>query len=139
MDIMKLPEEIIKLLNNSAVSVTMTTVNSEGELHAAPVTVMPSTDGEKILFGQIWAVKTPSNLEWMLSSEKDPIMVIQFVQYVSHRALEGYSLRLKILQKITSGPLFDEDKEILFRRFGKTPEAIWEFSPIEYKNHGFKH
>ena len=134
---MKLPEKIIKILNNAAVSTTMTTINSTGEMHAAPVTVMPSNDGEKILFGQIWAVTTPKNLEWMMHVNKNAIIVVQFVQYVSHRALEGYSIHLKILQKISSGPLFDEYKEILFRRFGKVPVVIWELAPIDYKDHSF--
>ena len=136
---MNLPQKIIDVLRNAAVSTTMTTVSEDGTLYSSPVTVVPSSDGSKLIFGVVWARQTPKNLEWMMRSNLETIIVAQFVQYMAKSAIEGYSIRLQVEKKLIDGAQFDEYKELFFRRFGKTPREIWVLDPVKYRDHSFKH
>lgn len=136
---MILPQKIIDVLRNAAVSTTITTVAEDGTLYSSPVTVVPSTDGSKLIFGVVWARQTPKNLEWMMQNDLESVIVAQFVQYMAKSAIEGYSIRLKVDKRLSDGAQFDEYKELFFRRFGKDPREIWVLEPVSYKDHSFKH
>ena len=132
---MKLPENVTKLFKNPAALRTLTTIGEDGNLHSAPLTIVPTQNGDKLVFAQGTAEKTPSNMHYMKEKGIEGVVVIQFAQYVSRTHMEGYSINVKIHQRITDGPLFEEYKEIIQKQYPITPKAIWELIPSKYKDH----
>jgi hypothetical protein len=115
----------------------MTTIGEDSTLHSAPLTILASSNGEKLVFAQATAEKTPNNMEYMKEKGIEGVVVIQFAQYVSRTHMEGYSINVKIQQKLTEGPLFEQYKETIQRQYPMTPLAIWELTPTGYKDHSF--
>ena len=113
----------------------MTTIGEEGDLHAAPLTILATQDGAKLIFAQATAEKTPLNMRYMKEKEIEGVVVIQFAQYVSRTHMEGYSINVKIQQKLTQGPLFEEYSELIQQQYPMNPQAIWELIPTGYKDH----
>jgi len=132
-----LDSKVIRLFENPAALKTLTTLGEDGSLHAAPLTMLATPDGSKIIFSEVTARKTPENLEWMKDKNREAIVVVQFAQYVSKTAMEGYSINVKVGDRITEGSKFYEYREMIFRHFAKDPTAIWELIPTRYRDHSF--
>ena len=134
---MPLNNKVVRLFENPAALKTLTTLSKDGSLHAAPLTMLATPDGNKIIFSEVTARKTPENLEWMKKENREAIVVVQFAQYVSKTSMEGYSINVKVGNRITEGTKFEEYREMIFRHFAKTPTAIWELIPTRYRDHSF--
>jgi len=128
-----LPKEIVDLFNNPVARKTLSTIDENNTVHAAPfASLNASSDGFMLTLTQLWADETPRRLKYMKEAGKEA--VVQFVD-VEKNIRIGYSIRCKVGDALTSGPIYDKISEITQQRFGMKPKAVWTFYPVSYKIH----
>ncbi|NWG09142.1 MAG: hypothetical protein HXX80_02320 [Nitrososphaerales archaeon] len=113
---MPLPKEIVDLFNNPVARKTLSTVDENNTVHAAPfASLNASSDGSMLTLTQLWADETPRRLKYMKEAGKEA--VVQFVD-VDKNIRIGYSVRCKVGDALTSGPIYDKISEILNKGSG---------------------
>jgi len=132
---MPLPEEVIALFNDPAARKTLSTLDEENTIHAAPFgSLCASPDGSMLMFTQGSAEETPRRLRHMKGAGKIAVVVVQLIDREKN-LIKGYSVRCKVGDALTSGPLYDRACEETMKRFGVKARALWTLHPVSYKIH----
>jgi hypothetical protein len=132
---MPLPTDVIRLFANPAAAKVITTVDGEGNVHAAPFGSLGATpDGSMLFFSQIGAEETPKLLASMKQAGKLASVVIQFTD-TQKGTREGYSIACKVGETFTSGPMYDRVSDRIMKIGLSKPRAVWTLIPVRYKIH----
>lgn len=123
------------MFNDPLTRKTISTINENNELHAAPTgSLMCTPDGSNLFFSEGSAVETPKNLKYMKETGKIAVVVFQKV-VPEEKIMWGYSVRCKVGDRLTSGQLYDKAAERSIKLFGTRPKSVWMLIPISYKVH----
>lgn len=131
---MPLPIEVVRVFTNPAATKVIATIDSEGNIHAAPFGgIFPTPDGSMLILSQSGAEETPKNLAYMKQAEKMAMVVVQLVD-IEKRIMEGYSICCKVGNTLTSGSIYDNVAAQMMK-LGVPTKAVWTFIPVSYKTH----
>jgi hypothetical protein len=117
--IMKMPNEVVSLLNDQEATKVLTTVSSEGVPHTVVVgsTMAPAAD--LIRAAEILMKTTSKNLK------DNPTVAVLAV-----KGKESYQVVAKVTGHQTAGPLFETAKAEL-EKLGLPCRGVWLFEPLE--------
>lgn len=135
---MQLSQNVVKMFNNPASSKTISTVDAEGNVYAAPFgSVRATPDGSQLLFAYLTATETPKRIDYMKKAGKMPVVVVQHVDF-EKISFEGYCVWCEIGDTITSGPLVERVKAQMPKPVvEKFPiKAVVTLRPVKYKIQG---
>ena len=135
---MQLSQNVISTFNNPASSKTVSTVDAQGNVYAAPFgSVRTTPDGSQLVFAYLTATETPKRIEYMKKAGKMPVVVVQHVDF-KKQSFAGYCVWCKIGEKITSGPLVERVKAQMPKPVAeKFPiKAVVTLQPVKYKIQG---
>jgi hypothetical protein len=135
---MSLSRNVVELFNNPASAKTVSTVDAQGNVYAAPFgSVRATPDGSQLLFTYLAATETPKRIEYMKKAGKMPVIVVQHTDQ-EKGSFEGYCVWCKIGDIVTSGPLFEKVKAQLPKPIVDAfpPKAVVTLRPVKYKIQG---
>ena len=134
---MSLSRNVVELFNNPASAKTVSTVDAQGNVYAAPFgSVRATPDGSQLLFTYLAATETPKR-SFIAPSEAVSLIVVQHTDQ-EKGSFEGYCVWCKIGDIVTSGPLFEKVKAQLPKPIVDAfpPKAVVTLRPVKYKIQG---
>lgn len=115
----KLPENVARLIRHPSTSKAMATVSPEGEPHMIVCGSLILADDDTIVLGEVYMHRAA---EYLLHS--------RFAEFLVWSGKDGYSIKTKVTGRYTEGPLFDKLSDML-DRMGMTCVAVWTFDALE--------
>ncbi len=119
---MKIPKEIMELLNDQEATKVLTSVSIEGIPHTIVVGSTMAPQEDLICAAEIMMHNTAQNLE-----------AYPNVTVLAVKGMESYQVKAKVKGCQTEGPLFDNVKAEL-KKLGLPCRGVWLFEPIEAYN-----
>jgi hypothetical protein len=122
----KIPDEVVKAINNEKNPKILATVGPDGAPHAIQAGSIRAPSNEMMVVGAILMKKTGKNLQAMKRSNTTASFLV----------LDGrnsYEVRCKVGDFVTSGPMFDAMFEKI-KQIGLTLQGVWTFTPVEVYN-----
>ena len=120
-DMVALPEEVMKALNDPASVKVLATKTPEGVVHAIPLGSLAALDPSTIIFGVVFMKQTHNNMEKMKKKGESPAVLV-----VNGR--NAYQVHAMIKDFKTSGPVLDMMNEKVKAR-GITVTGVWFMEP----------
>lgn len=122
----KIPDEVVKAINNEKNPKILATVGADGAPHAIQAGSIRAPSNEMMIVGAILMKKTGKNLEAMKRDNK-------MASFLVLDGMKSYEVRCRVGDFVTSGPLFDTMSEKM-KQVGLTVQGVWTFSPVEVFN-----
>lgn len=122
----KIPDEVVKAINNEKNPKILATVGADGAPHAIQAGSIRAPSNEMMIVGAILMKKTGKNLEAMKRDNK-------MASFLVLDGMKSYEVRCRVGDFVTSGPLFDTMSEQM-KQVGLTVQGVWTFSPVEVFN-----
>ena len=122
----KIPDEVVKAINNEKNPKILATVGADGAPHAIQAGSIRAPSNEMVIVGAILMKKTGKNLEAMKRDNK-------MASFLVLDGMKSYEVRCRVGDFVTSGPLFDTMSEKM-KQVGLTVQGVWTFSPVEVFN-----
>ncbi len=122
----KIPDEVVKAINNEKNPKILATVGADGAPHAIQAGSIRAPSNEMVIVGAILMKKTGKNLEAMKRDNK-------MASFLVLDGMKSYEVRCRVGDFVTSGPLFDTMSEKM-KQVGMTVQGVWTFSPVEVFN-----
>lgn len=122
----KIPDEVVKAINNEKNPKILATVGADGAPHAIQAGSIRAPSNEMMIVGAILMKRTGKNLEAMKSDNK-------MASFLVLDGMKSYEVRCRVGDFVTSGPLFDTMSEKM-KQVGMTVQGVWTFSPVEVFN-----
>lgn len=122
----KIPDEVVKAINNEKNPKILATVGADGAPHAIQAGSIRAPSNEMMIVGAILMKRTGKNLEAMKSDNK-------MASFLVLDGMKSYEVRCRVGDFVTSGPLFDTMSEKM-KQVGLTVQGVWTFSPVEVFN-----
>jgi hypothetical protein len=120
-DLVYLPEEVMKALNDPASVKVLATKDPEGMVHAIPLGSLSAPDPNTIICGVVYMTQTHNNMETMKKEgERAAVLVVN--------GRNVYLVHAKIKDFKTSGPVLDAMNEKVKVR-GITITGVWFMEP----------
>ena len=119
---MKMPENVMKLLNDKEASKVLTTVDSNGIPHSIVVGSMMAPAEDMLCAAEVLMKKTAENLK---TNKNIAILAV--------KGMESYSVNGTVIQRQVSGDLFETVAEEL-KKVGLPTQAVWTFKPTAIFN-----
>ncbi|MGQ1910620.1 pyridoxamine 5'-phosphate oxidase family protein [Marinifilum sp. RC60d5] len=116
---MKMPEEVVRLLNDKEATRVLTTVSAEGVPHSIVVGSAMAPEANLICAAEVLMQSTSKNLQ-----------VNKTVSVLVVKGMESYQVVAEVKGRQTDGPLFDAAKDEL-EKLGLPCRGLWLFEPIE--------
>jgi predicted pyridoxine 5'-phosphate oxidase superfamily flavin-nucleotide-binding protein len=126
--VVKMPDEVVEVINNQKNAKIIATVDPDGAPHAIHVGSINAPSNEMIVAADVFMKRTAKNLEAMKKDGKTASLLV----------LEGsksFEIRCTVGDFVTSGPMFDAMSE-KFKAMGLTVRGVWTFTPVEVWNEG---
>jgi len=124
--VVKIPDEVVKAINNEKNPKILATVGADGAPHAIQAGSIRAPSNEMMIVGAILMKRTGKNLEAMKSDNK-------MASFLVLDGMKSYEVRCRVGDFVTSGPLFDTMSEKM-KQVGMTVQGVWTFSPVEVFN-----
>jgi len=124
--VVKIPDEVVKAINNEKNPKILATVGADGAPHAIQAGSIRAPSNEMVIVGAILMKKTGKNLEAMKRDNK-------MASFLVLDGMKSYEVRCRVGDFVTSGPLFDTMSEQM-KQVGLTVQGVWTFSPVEVFN-----
>ncbi len=124
--LVKLPEEVLGLINDKASSKVLGTKSAKGDVHLIQVGGSGAVDPETLWVGEVFMKATGANLKL---AQKDGTMVSMLVT----KGFQSFEIRAKVKAHETSGPMFDKMREV-FKSMKFELQGLWLLQPIEVYN-----
>jgi hypothetical protein len=124
--VVKIPDEVVKAINNEKNPKILATVGADGAPHAIQAGSIRAPSNEMMIVGAILMKKTGKNLEAMKRDNK-------MASFLVLDGMKSYEVRCRVGDFVTSGPLFDTMSEQM-KQVGLTVQGVWTFSPVEVFN-----
>jgi len=125
------------MFNDPASSKTVSTVDAQGNVYAAPFgSVRATPDGSQLLFAYLTATETPKRIDYMKAG-KMPVVVVQQKDQ-EKISFEGYCVWCKIEDIVKSGPLVERVKAQMPKPIVEQfpLRAVVTLRPVKYKIQG---
>ena len=122
----KIPDEVVKAINNEKNPKILATVGADGAPHAIQAGSIRAPSNEMMIVGAILMKRTGKNLEAMKRDNK-------MASFLVLDGMKSYEVRCRVGDFVTSGPLFDTMSEQM-KQVGMTVQGVWTFSPVEVFN-----
>ncbi len=122
----KIPDEVVKAINNEKNPKILATVGADGAPHAIQAGSIRAPSNEMMIVGAILMKRTGKNLEAMKRDNK-------MASFLVLDGMKSYEVRCRVGDFVTSGPLFDTMSEKM-KQVGLTVQGVWTFSPVEVFN-----
>ena len=122
----KIPDEVVKAINNEKNPKILATVGADGAPHAIQAGSIRAPSNEMVIVGAILMKRTGKNLEAMKRDNK-------MASFLVLDGMKSYEVRCRVGDFVTSGPLFDTMSEKM-KQVGMTVQGVWTFSPVEVFN-----
>lgn len=122
----KIPDEVVKAINNEKNPKILATVGADGAPHAIQAGSIRAPSNEMMIVGAILMKRTGKNLEAMKRDNK-------MASFLVLDGMKSYEVRCRVGDFVTSGPLFDTMSEKM-KQVGMTVQGVWTFSPVEVFN-----
>lgn len=119
---MKIPEEVVKLLNNQEATKVLTSVSKAGIPHSVVVGSTMAPQADLICAAEVLMQTTAENLK------ANPNVAVLVV-----KEMESYQVVGKVKDHQTEGPLFESMKKEL-EKIGLPCRGVWLFEPLEAYN-----
>lgn len=116
---MKIPSEVMALLNDQEATKVLTSVSIEGIPHTIVVGSTMAPQEDLICAAEIMMQNTAQNLE-----------AYSNVTVLAVKGMESYQVKAKVKGRQTEGPLFDNVKAEL-EKMGLPCRGVWLFDPLE--------
>lgn len=120
-ELVALPEEVIKALNDPASVKVLATKSPDGVVHAIPVGSMMASDPNNIVVGVILMKKTHVNLENMKKKGESPVVLVV-------TGNNAYQVHAMVKEYKTSGPVLDAMNEKL-KSMNIKAIGVWFMEP----------
>lgn len=120
-DMVALPEEVMKALNDPASVKVLATKTPEGVVHAIPLGSLTAPDPNTIMFGVVFMKQTHNNMEKMKKKGERPAVLVV-------NGKNAYQVHAVIKDYKTSGPVLDMMNEKVKAR-GITVTGVWFMEP----------
>ena len=120
-DMVALPEEVMKALNDPASVKVLATKTPEGTVHAIPLGSLAAPDPNTIIFGVVFMKQTHINMEKMKKKGESPAVLIV-------NGGKAYQVHAAIKDFKTSGSVLDMMNEKVKAR-GITVTGVWFMEP----------
>lgn len=124
--VVKIPDEVVKAINNEKNPKILATVGADGAPHAIQAGSIRAPSNEMMIVGAILMKRTGKNLEAMKRDNK-------MASFLVLDGMKSYEVRCRVGDFVTSGPLFDTMSEKM-KQVGLTVQGVWTFSPVEVFN-----
>ncbi|HRR66766.1 MAG TPA: hypothetical protein P5063_03865 [Methanomassiliicoccales archaeon] len=121
-----IPDEVLKVLNDDASVRVIATKSKEGDVHAIQVGSLKAPSPDTIIVGAILMKRTGKNLENMKAKG-------ELVSILAGNQKASYEIRVKVKDKVTSGPMYDQMNASL-QKMGLKANAVWVFEVKEVWN-----
>ncbi len=122
----KIPDEVVKAINNEKNPTVLATVDADGNPHVIEAGSIRAPSNEMMIVAAILMKRTDKNLESMKKDSK-------IASFLVLDGMKSYEVRCKVMDFVTSGPLFDAVAEKI-KQMGMTFRGVWTFAPIEVYN-----
>ena len=122
----KLPEEVLALLNEKSSAKVLGTKSAKGDVHLINVGGAGALDPETIFIGEIFMKVSGKNLQ---DARKDGSKVSILVT----KSPQSYEVRASVKDHVTSGPIFEKMKGI-FASMKFDLKGLWLLKPEEVWN-----
>ena len=119
---MKIPSEVMALLNDSEATKVLTSVSVEGMPHTIVVGSTMAPQEDLICAAEVMMQNSAKNFE-----------VNPNVTVLAVKGMESYQVKAKVKGHQTEGPLFDNVKAEL-EKMGLPCRGVWLFEPLEAYN-----
>lgn len=119
---MKIPSEVMALLNDQEATKVLTSVSAEGIPHSIVVGSTMAPQDDMVCAAEIMMQNTAKNLE---ANSNVTVLVV--------KGMESYQVKAKVKARQTEGPLFDNVKAEL-EKIGLPCRGVWLFEPLEVYN-----
>lgn len=116
---MKIPEEVIKLLNNKEATKVLTSVSKTGIPHSVVIGSTMAPQSDLICAAEVMMHTTAENLK---NSSNVAVLVV--------KGMESYQVIGKVKDHQTEGSLFETVKKEL-EKLGLPCKGVWLFEPLE--------
>ncbi|MGD0818820.1 MAG: hypothetical protein ABR986_10585 [Methanomassiliicoccales archaeon] len=126
-DMVALPEEVMKALNDPASVKVLATKTPEGIVHAIPLGSLAAPDPNTIICGVVFMKQTHNNMEKMKKKGERPAVLV-----VNGR--NAYQVHVMIKDFKASGPVLDMMNEKVKAR-GITITGVWFMEPETVFDH----
>jgi hypothetical protein len=126
------------MINDLTSSKTVSTVDAQGNVYAAPFgSVRATPDGSKLLFAYLTAMETPKRIDYMKKAGKMPVIVVQQKDQ-EKISFQGYCVWCEIGDILKSGPIVERVKEQMPKPIVEQfpPKAVVTLRPVKYKIQG---
>jgi len=114
---MKMPENVMNLLNDREASKVLTTVDSQGIPHSIVVGSIMAPAGDLLCAAEVLMKKTAKNLE---TNKNIAVLAV--------KGTESYLVNATVIERQISGNLFDTVAKEL-KKLGLPTQAVWTFNP----------
>lgn len=114
---MKIPKNVMKLLNDKEASKVLTTVDPDGIPHSIVVGSIMAPSDDILCAAEVLMKKTAKNLE---TNKNIAVLTV--------KGMESYLVNATVAERQTSGDLFDAVAEEL-KKLGLPTQAVWTFKP----------
>ncbi|MRT92632.1 pyridoxamine 5'-phosphate oxidase family protein [Ancylomarina sp. 16SWW S1-10-2] len=121
---MKMPEQVVNLLNDKEATKVLTTVSAEGIPHSVVVGSTMAPEADLICAAEVLMQSTSKNLQ-----------VNKTVSVLAVKGMESYQVVAKVKERQTEGPLFEAAKAEL-EKLGLPCRGLWLFEPLEAFDQG---
>lgn len=119
---MKMPNEVVNLLNDPEATKVLTSVSGEGIPHTVVIGSTMAPESDLISAAEILMKTTSENLK------NNPTVTVLAV-----KGMESYQVVAKVKSHQQEGPLFEATKAELEKK-GMPCRGIWLFDPVEAFN-----
>lgn len=114
---MKMPENVMNLLNDKEASKVLTTVDLNGIPHSIVVGSIMAPTEDMLCAAEVLMKKTAKNLE---TNKNIAVLTV--------KGTESYLVNATVVKRQISGDLFDTVAEEL-KKVGLPTQAVWTFEP----------
>ncbi len=122
----KIPDEIVNLINSDQIPKILATVDTDGNAHAIQAGSIKAPSNEMMIVLAILMKRTDKNLQSMKKDGKTASFLVL-------DGMNAYEVRCAVGDFVTSGPLYDMAAEQMKER-GRTFRGVWTFAPTEVYN-----
>ncbi len=122
----KIPDEVVNAINNEKNPKVLATVDADGNPHVIEAGSIGAPSNETMIVSAILMKRTDKNLQSMKKDNK-------IASFLVLDGMKSYEVRCKVVDFITSGPLFDAVAEKI-KPSGMPFRGVWTFEAVEVYN-----
>ena len=117
----KLPDEVLALMNDPKAVKILTTVSADGTPHSIRAGSLAAPAPNLISVGAILMKTTAANLETTKKADKLACVLV-------NSEMKAFLITVKVKDDLTSGPLFDGTNAAL-KPLGMAARSVWTMEP----------